>query len=96
MQTLKKRNDIRAWDYEDETFWFEKIRRGVRSYTPDFKITENNGNVYFIEVKGWMDSKSKTKLARIKKYHPQVKVVLYDEAQYKTLKRQIGKICNWE
>jgi hypothetical protein len=55
------------WEYEKKTFWFEKIRRGVRSYTPDFYLIDEK--VYH-EVKGWMDKKSATKLKRMKTYHP--------------------------
>lgn len=59
------------WDYEVKTFWFEKIKRGVRSYTPDFYLPAED---VFHEVKGWMDKKSATKLKRMRIYHPKVKV----------------------
>jgi len=93
---LKLKGEILEWEYESETFWFDNIKRGVRSYTPDFKITERNNSQHFVEVKGWMDSKSQTKLKRMAKYYPKVKINLYDEDVYKTLKRQIGALCGWE
>ena len=31
LQWLKDRGEIVDWEYEPETFWFEKIKRGVRS-----------------------------------------------------------------
>jgi hypothetical protein len=65
LQFLKEHNEILDWEHEPETFWFEKIKRGVRSYLPDFKVTKNDGSFYFAEVKGWMDDKSKTKIKRM-------------------------------
>lgn len=55
------------WDFEPKTFIFEQIKRGTRSYTPDFYLTEEDR---WIEVKGWFSSKDKTKLKRFKKYYP--------------------------
>ena len=89
LEFLKKAHHIADWLYEPETFWFEKIRRGVRSYTPDFKVTYPDGTIEYHEVKGWMDAKSKTKLARMKTYHKSIKMVLVDEEQYRALKRHI-------
>ena len=88
---------IAAWEHEPETFWFEAIRRGTRSYLPDFKVTALDGSVAYHEVKGWMDDASKTKLRRMKKYHPTVKMELIDGKRYKTLNRQVsGMIPGWE
>lgn len=96
LKWLQERGEIEAWEYEPETFWFEAIKRGVRSYKPDFKIYEK-GKSYFVEVKGWMDKKSATKLKRMKKYHPNVTVILFGERDYKSLSQKLGKIIpNWE
>lgn len=70
LQWRKDRGEIADWEYEPHTFWFEKIRRGVRSYVPDFKVTMLDGSIEWHEVKGWMDSKSKTKIKRMAIYHP--------------------------
>ena len=56
------------WEYEKETFWFEGIRSGTTNYTPDFYLSETDT---WVEVKGQWDSKSKTKLRRFRKYHPE-------------------------
>lgn len=94
---LVNNNEIYRWEYESETFWFNNITRGSRSYTPDFKIWERNGsNPYFVEIKGYMDQKSKTKLTRMGRYYPDIKVILLQSKEYNTLKRQIGKMLNWE
>jgi hypothetical protein len=80
---------IESWEYEVDTFWFEKIKRGVRSYTPDFKVTKK-GLIEYHEVKGYMNAKSITKLNRMRIYYPEVKMVLIDEPVYKSLKKQLG------
>jgi hypothetical protein len=85
---LLKMKIIAAWDYESTTFWFESIRRGVRSYTPDFRIAWQDGTVEYHEVKGWMDDKSKTKIKRMAKYYPMVKLIVIDQKQFTALKRQ--------
>lgn len=76
---------IVQWEYEPDTFWFEKIKRGVRSYTPDFKVEYADGSVEYHEVKGYLDSKSKTKLNRMRIYHPDVVMKLIDRAVMKQL-----------
>ena len=65
---------IKDWAHEPTTFWFEGIKRGVVSYKPDFLVIHNNGAEEYVEVKGFMDAKSKTKINRMRIYHPQVKL----------------------
>lgn len=79
---------IASWKHEPKTFWFEGIRRGVCSYKPDFLVTYPDGSEEYHEVKGFMDRKSKTKLTRMAKYHPNVKVVLVDEKSYRAIMRR--------
>jgi len=87
LEFLKLNKQIEDWNYETKTFWFEKIRRGVRSFLPDFEVTNLNGTIEYHEVKGWMDQKSKTKLSRMKTYYPEIKVILIDESAYKEIKK---------
>lgn len=94
---LIERGTVARWEYEADTFWFEKIRRGVRSYTPDFKVYEPNGAVHYVEVKGWMDAKSKTKIKRMAKYHPAVDLRVVGEKAYREIERMVGgAIPGWE
>lgn len=95
---LKDKGEIHEWKYESKTFWFEAIKRGVRSYTPDFEVfdapyTESR----FVEVKGWMDDKSKTKLKRMAKYYPAVRVEVFGSREYQQLKRELSPLLpGWE
>ena len=92
---LKKQNLIKEWEYEPTVFWFEKIKRGVRSYKPDFRITNNDDTFYYVEVKGWMDSKSKTKLNRMRIYYPEIKIDLIDAKRYKEITKSASLVEGW-
>ncbi len=70
LQNLLDNKEIYCWEYEPEEFWFHEIKRGTRSYLPDFKVTRIDGSHYWIEVKGYLDPKSITKIRRFKKYYP--------------------------
>jgi len=97
LEWLKVHGKIREWLHEPDTFWFENIRRGVRSYLPDFKVTENNGDIKYHEVKGWMDDRSATKLKRMKKYYPEITIILIQQKQYTEISKKIGRaIKSWE
>lgn len=97
LQWLKDQGQIKGWEHENKTFWFEEIKRGVRSYLPDFEVTENNGSVAYHEVKGWMDPRSKTKLKRMIIYHPNVKIVLIEQKFFSQNGKKLnGLVPGWE
>lgn len=97
LEWLKVNGQIKEWEHEPETFWFEGIRRGTCSYLPDFRVTENNGAVAFHEVKGWFDARSKTKIKRMAKYHPTVSLRIIAAPWFKENGRKLsGIIPNWE
>ena len=87
---------IARWEYECKTFLFHGVTRGEISYTPDFKVYENDGSYSWHEVKGWMDAKSKSKLKKMSKFYPEEKVVLIDAKVYRSLSKWKGMIDNWE
>lgn len=88
---------VRSWEHEPETFWFDKIKRGCVSYLPDFKVISPSGEVEYHEVKGWMDDRSKTKIKRMKKYHPQVKLIIIAAAYYKSIGKMLCRVIpDWE
>jgi hypothetical protein len=95
LQWSKERGDIKDWDFECETFWFLNIKRGTRSYLPDFRVITKNGEVEFHEVKGYMDAKSKTKLKRMAKYYPEVKLKVIDKKWFTANKNLALIIKGW-
>ena len=94
-EMLKQNGDIKDWFYEVDTFWFENIKRGVRSYKPDFKIINNDDSFYYEEVKGWMDDKSKTKLNRMRIYYPNIDIRVLDSKRYNAIMKNKGIIKGW-
>lgn len=97
LEFLKINGQIKEWLHEPDVFWFEGIKRGCVSYLPDFKITNNNDSIEYHEVKGWMDSRSKTKIKRMAIYHPDVKLVVIAKKEYDEIRKKIGlSLSGWE
>lgn len=87
---------IRSWTFESETFTFP-IKRGNTFYTPDFVVVLPDGNKEYHEVKGYMDDVSRVKIARFKKYNPDLTFVLIDRPVYESIARQFKRtIPSWE
>lgn len=94
---LMAHGQIAGWEYEKETFEFVGIKRGTRFYTPDFKVRLNDDTFEYHEVKGWMHPKGKTAISRMAKYHPEIKIVLIQKAEYMAIARSMkGLIQAWE
>jgi hypothetical protein len=53
------------YDFEPVVFPFP-IKRGTKAYTPDFYV---NKTTEWVELKGYLDEKSKIKLKRFKRYY---------------------------
>jgi len=95
---LIKQKIIYKWEFEPDVFWFNAIKRGVRSYLPDFKIWDKqDSEPRYIEVKGFMDSKSRTKIRRMAKYYPKIRLDVVGKKEYTELKNKLGAVIpNWE
>ena len=97
LQWLKENGEILDWKHEPKVFWFEGVKRGTVSYLPDFLVIEKNGKEAYHEVKGWMDDRSKTKIRRMGKYHPEVTLIVIDKKAYAALRKTVSKIVpGWE
>jgi len=94
---LQEQGQIVRWEYEPDTFWFEKVRRGTRSYRPDFKIWDTeDGEPYYWEVKGYDYARGQTARKRMAKYYPDIRVVVIDQSAYNEIRRWKGLIPEWE
>lgn len=98
LNLLVKMGVVVSWEFEPETFWFDGIKRGVRSYLPDFRVFyKGDETPVYVEIKGYFDPKSKTKLKRMAKYHPQVRIELVDAKAYAAFRAKWkSAIPNWE
>lgn len=97
LELMRQEGQIKAWEHEPRTFWFEGIRRGSVSYLPDFRVIATDDSETWHEVKGWMDARSKTKLARMARQFPEIAMVVVDRERYR-LFRAIYRyvIDGWE
>ena len=97
LEWLKSNNQIKDWFHEPKTFWFDGIKRGSVSYLPDFKVIENDGREVYHEVKGWMDDRSRVKIARMGKYHPDVPLVVINGKAYMEIRRKVSVLVpGWQ
>jgi len=96
LEFLKNQKLISHWLYEPKTFWFNTIKRGVRSYLPDFQVFSDENTYIWHEVKGYLDAKSKTKLNRMRIYYPQETIKLIDKTWFKENSKLKNFIPEWE
>lgn len=95
---LQKLGIVLSWQYEPETFWFLEIKRGIRSYKPDFLVQyAGDAHPWYVEVKGYLDPQSATKIKRFKKYYPQHRLEVIGSVQYEGIRRRWkSSIPAWE
>lgn len=97
LNLLKANGEIAEWYYENKEFEFKGIKRGNKFYKNDFEVIYKDGRSELHEVKGYMDSGSKTKLKRMAKYYPEVKIKIVDKAWFKANGPTIKSLIkNWE
>lgn len=93
----KKSGLIYDWLFESIEFEFP-VKRGCRTYIPDFTIYDTSSSEpRYLEVKGYMDQKSRTKLKRMGKYFPGIRVDIIAAKEMRRLSKSYkGIIENWE
>jgi hypothetical protein len=98
LNLLVKMGVVTEWAYEPETFWFEGIRRGTASYKPDFRVRyKDDPTPVYVELKGWVQPKDRTKWKRMAKYHPHIKLEIIGAKEFAALKAKwASAIPNWE
>jgi Protein of unknown function (DUF1064) len=96
---LKEQGQIRDWEYEPTPRYefivteFGRQRALSLGYLPDFKVTNNDGSFYLVEIKG--RRQGMRKLKRMKRFYPKIKIELIEQKDYNILKRKVGKMLNW-
>lgn len=85
LQSLFEHKEILRWEFEPQVFQFTNTGDGVRSYVPDFRVTNLDGSIEFHEVKGWMDKKSIIKLEKMKFEYPNIVLKLIRKKEYDQL-----------
>jgi len=95
---LIEKGELYKWEYEVDTFRFHGVTIGVQAYTPDFKVWDDEySEPYYIEVKGYMDEKSKVRLERMRKHYPNIRLVLVASNEYYKIRKAFGGLIDgWE
>ena len=83
------------WEYEPKRFFFNGENLSVDSYQPDFYLPKLNK---WIEVKGWMDEKSKARLKYFQEQYPEQNenLILINQDFYILLRYKYFYLPNWE
>ena len=94
---MKKHGEIKDFSYEPtipatgtKFFDFPSKKHGTTRYKPDFMVVTKTGITEFHEVKGYIDSKSKTKLKLMIKHYPNIILKLIEKKNISTYKRFLG------
>lgn len=95
---LERTGEIKDWEYEPERYSFIDLKQSPpkaygNGYLPDFKVTNNDGTFYLVEIKG--RRQGMMKLKRMKRFYPKIKIELIEAKDYNILKRKVGKMLNW-
>ena len=97
LNLLKRQKKIKRWYYESKRFYFNNIKRGTRSYLPDFCVIYPDGRQEWQEVKGFWTQKAKTAVKRFRKYYPEETLVIIDKDKYKEIEKEFSsQIPKWE
>lgn len=89
---------VDRFEYEPQRFQFP-VKRGNKSYLPDFKVWYPDGSYEWWEVKGYMDSDSRIKLKRFALHWTEesMKLKLIDRPAYMKIKAEYEhKLEGWE
>lgn len=84
-----------AWEYEPTEFEFP-LKRGIRFFRPDFRAWPEASpeEWHWMEVKGYWNRESKTKLRRFARYYPQEagRLIIVTDAR-KTAEELLSEPC---
>jgi hypothetical protein len=85
LQSLVENHIIISWEFEPVSFKFSDTTNSVRSYTPDFRVTNLDRSIEFHEVKGYVDKKSIIKSEKMAKEYPDTVLKMIGEKEYYAL-----------
>lgn len=92
LEELKKEGVITFWDYEHYRFIFHDVKKGIRSYMPDFTIVNSMGKTIHIEVKGWKMATGMKRIEMFKERYPNETLYIIDNNEYRKAISQAGYI----
>lgn len=88
---------VTRWQYEPDMFIFDRVKRGTRAYIPDFKVwSAYEDGPGYVEIKGYMDAKSRLKLKRMSQYYKEVAIIIIATEEYADIERRMSWLPFWE
>jgi len=85
------------WTYEGEWLLLGVDTKGTeRNYLPDFKVKDEDNSFFYVEVKGYFDSKDKKKMKMFFKKYPDQKILFISSKYNKKLINFVEKYDNAE
>lgn len=94
----KEKKQIKDWEYEPGRYDFIDFKVSPpkvlgHGYLPDFQVTNNDGSIYLVEIKGRIQGMQKLK--RMKKFYPHIRIEFVDNEAYKEIKNKLGKLLKF-
>lgn len=97
LEYLKQQSLVKEWIHEPKTFLFENVKRGKRSYLPDFLVVWFDGSIEYHEIKGWVDDRSKAAMALMDQQYPEIQMVYFFGKDYKIIEKRASRFVDgWE
>ena len=81
-----------TWGYEKEKLVYVSP---VKYYTPDFVIYNDDGTKTYVEVKGYLDAKSKEKMVLIRRQYPDLRIAFLFKRNNKLHPRSKQTYYDW-
>lgn len=63
-----------TWEYETARIPYKNQNEPNGIYIPDFKVIRDDGSVFFIEAKGWVNNKAACKMTAVKWHNPDLDI----------------------
>jgi len=95
----KEQKLIANFQYQPNFFDFRPFGydKGVVTYKPDFLVVSMDGSSMYVELKGHISRDHKTKMSRMRKCFPGVRITVVTYSQYKQLEKDVAPLIKgWE
>lgn len=93
LQDLKKAKKLKKFEYEPEVFTYQFK---PQKYTPDFRVTLNDGSIIYLEYKGKLTGPVKKKMRAVRDCNPDKKLyMIFERAANKLNKKSKSTYTDW-
>lgn len=68
---------------------------GTKVYIPDFTVYRDDGTVFFIEAKGWIDTSANFKMRAVKNWNPKADIRFVFQSASARVAKLKSTVCQW-